>query len=205
MIFAVNAGECRTPENMNEKSNADIWKETIALMETSLVNVSEEDRGAYEQKIRQKMQSGKKLTPEELNYLRVYQPELYRSALRVETARKILRTKLKNCKSKEEVDNVVSIQNEVLKAMEGDPDREYMSAMVRHEVEAFKKSHAYAGLPQRIENDRDKNKKKMPVSEKEIWKDEETRASSNKMTILGQMQLQCEMISQMTQGFVLSY
>lgn len=205
MIFAVNAGECRAPENMNEKSNADIWKETIALMETSLVNVSEEDREAYEQKIRQKMQSGKKLTPEELNYLRVYQPELYRSALRVETARKILRTKLKNCKSKEEVENVVSIQNEVLKAMEGDPDREYMSAMVRHEVEAFKKSHAYAGLPQRIENDRDKNKKKMPVSEKEIWKDEETRASSNKMTILGQMQLQCEMISQMTQGFVLSY
>ena len=205
MIFAVNAGECRAPENMNEKSNADIWKETIALMETSLVNVSEEDREAYEQKIRQKMQSGKKLTPEELNYLRVYQPELYRSALRVETARKILRTKLKNCKSKEEVENVVSIQNEVLKAMEGDPDREYMSAMVRHEVEAFKKSHAYARLPQRIENDRDKNKKKMPVSEKEIWKDEETRASSNKMTILGQMQLQCEMISQMTQGFVLSY
>ena len=204
MIFAVNAGECRAPENMNEKSNADIWKETIALMETSLVNVSEEDREAYEQKIRQKMQSGKKLTPEELNYLRVYQPELYRSALRVETARKILRTKLKNCKSKEEVENVVSIQNEVLKAMEGDPDREYMSAMVRHEVEAFKKSHAYARLPQRIENDRDKNKKKMPVSEKEIWKDEETRASSNKMTILGQMQLQCEMISQMTQGFVLS-
>lgn len=202
MIFAVNAGERKAPEHMNEKSKTDIWKETISLMETSLTGVSEEDRAAYEQRIRQKMQSGKKLIAEELNYLRIYQPELYRSAQRVETARKILRTKLKNCKSKEEVENVVSIQNEVLKAMEGDPDREYMSAMVRHEVDTFKKSHAYARLPQRIERGGEKRKKRMPVSEREIWKDEEGRTSFYKMTTLNQMQLHCEMISRMTEGFV---
>jgi len=201
MIFAVNAGERKAPENMGEKSNAEIWRETIAMMEEALVKVPEEKRADYEQKIRQKMQSGKKLSGEELNYLRLYQPELYRSALRVENARTVLRTKLKNCKSKEEVDNVVSVQNEVLRAMDGDADKEYMTAMVRHEVDTFKKSRAYASLPRRIEEG--KKKKQVPVSEKEIWKDGETgKVSSNKMAVLGQMQVQCDRISQMAEAFV---
>lgn len=201
MVFAINSQERKAPENMNDKSKATIWKETIALMEDSLVKMSEEDKAVYEQKIRQKMQSGKKLTSEELNYLRVNQPELYRSAMRVETARKALRIKLKNCKSKEEVQNVVSVQTEVLKAMEGDPDREYMAAMVKHEVETFRKSSAYARLPERTE---DGKKKKTLVSEKEIWGDDEEKGmtSSNKMSVLGQMQIQCEMISQMSKAFV---
>ncbi len=201
MVFSVAAGERKAPENMNEKSKAEIWRETIAIMEEALVKVPEEKRAAYEQKIRQKMEAGKKLSGEEMNYLRVYQPELYQSALRVENARKVLRTKLQSCKSKEEVDNVVSVQTEVLRAMEGDPDKEYMAAMVRHEVDAFKKSKAYARLPQSIQEG--KKKKKTPTSEKEIWKDgEKGMMSSNKMAVLGQMQVQCERISQMAASFV---
>lgn len=201
MICSVSAGERKAPENMSEKSNGEIWREAIAMMEEALVRVPEEKRADYEQKIRQKMQSGKKLSAEELNYLRVYQPELYRSALRVENARKVLRAKLQSCKSKEEVDNVVSVQTEVLRAMEGDPDKEYMAAMVRHEVDAFKKSKAYARLHENTQEG--KKKKKTPVSEKEIWKDGETgMMSSNKMAVLGQMQVQCEQISQMAGAFV---
>lgn len=201
MVFSVAAGERKAPENMNEKSKAEIWRETIAIMEEALVKVPEEKRAAYEQKIRQKMEAGKKLSGEEMNYLRVYQPELYQSALRVENARKVLRTKLQSCKSKEEVDNVVSVQTEVLRAMEGDPDKEYMAAMVRHEVDAFKKSKAYARLPRSIQEG--KKKKKAPTSEKEIWKDgKKGMMSSNKMAVLGQMQVQCERISQMAASFV---
>lgn len=201
MIYSVSAGERKAPENMSGKSNGEIWREAIAMMEEALVKVPEEKRADYEQKIRQKMQSGKKLSPEELNYLRVYQPELYQSALRVENARKVLRAKLQSCKSKEEVDNVVSVQTEVLRAMDGDPDKEYMAAMVRHEVDTFKKSKAYASLPQNTQEG--KRKKKTPVSEEEIWKDGETgMMSSNKMAVLGQMQVQCERISQMAEAFV---
>lgn len=199
MVFAINTEERKAPECRKDKSKAAIWKETIAQMESSLIKMSEEDKAAYEQKIRQKMQAGKKLTSEEMNYLRVNQPELYQSAMRVETARKALRIKLKNCKSKEEVQNVISVQTEVLKAMEGDTDREYLAAMVEHEVETFRKSSAYARLPERIE---DGKKKNTPISEREIWKEEEGITSSNKMSVLGQMQIQCEMISQMSKAFV---
>lgn len=199
MVFAINTEERMAPECRKDKSKAAIWKETIAQMESSLIKMSEEDKAAYEQKIRQKMQAGKKLTSEEMNYLRVNQPELYQSAMRVETARKALRIKLKNCKSKEEVQNVISVQTEVLKAMEGDTDREYLAAMVEHEVETFRKSSAYARLPERIE---DGKKKNTPISEREIWKEEEGITSSNKMSVLGQMQIQCEMISQMSKAFV---
>ncbi len=201
MIFSVGAMERKAPENMGEKSNGEIWREAIAMMEEALVKVPEEKRADYEQKIRQKLQAGKKLSGEELNYLRVYQPELYCSALRVENARKVLRTKLQNCKSKEEVDNVVSVQTEALRAMEGGSDKEYMAAMVRHEVDTFKKSRAYARLPQSIEEG--KKRKKTPTSEREIWKDgEKGMMSSNKMAVLGQMQVQCEKISQMAASFV---
>ena len=96
---------------------------------------------------------------------------------------------------------MVSVQTEVLRAMEGDPDKEYMAAMVRHEVDAFKKSKAYARLPQSIQEG--KKKKKTPTSEKEIWKDgEKGMMSTNKMAVLGQMQVQCERISQMAASFV---
>ena len=71
MVFSVAAGERKAPENMNEKYKAEIWRETIAIMEEALVKVPEEKRAAYEQKIRQKMEAGKKLSGEEMNYLRV--------------------------------------------------------------------------------------------------------------------------------------
>lgn len=195
------AAERKAPENMEQMTRGEIWKGAISIMEESMVSMDEEQKVAYEQKIRQKMKSGRKLTAEEMNYLRLYHPDLYRSAMRVETSRKILRTKLKSCKSKEEVQNVISVQNEVLKAMEGDPDREYMAAMVKHEVEEFQKSSVYARLPETIE--KGQKRKKQAVSEQEIWKDEEgkTAIASNTVSVLGQMQIQCIQISQMAETF----
>ena len=44
--------------------------------------MSEEEKQDYEKKIRAKLQRGANLSVEELNYLRIHNPELYRSAMR---------------------------------------------------------------------------------------------------------------------------
>lgn len=140
---------------------ARLFKEGISQMEDSLM-VPEEERASFEQKIRMKLKTGRPLSAKELNYLRIHNPEMYRSAMRIEMSRKILKNQLKGCKSKEDVQRVVSNQLSVLRSMEGDPDREYMMAMVQREIEKFKKSAAYARLPETEEgkNGGKKHKKK---------------------------------------------
>lgn len=198
MIFTVNVRERKAPESMNGKSNSQIWKESIELMRSSVSGMTEEQKESYKNRIRQKMKSGKKLSADEMNFLRMNDVNMYCSALRVENARQILRTRLKNCKSKEQVESVVSGEYVALKETKSDPDGEYLSAMVRQEVGTFKKSNAYARLPRRIETDR---RKIIHASEKEIWKEEESVFSSNTRAVLGQMQMQCDMISQMSEAF----
>ena len=44
MIISVGAMERKAPENMGEKSNAEIWGEAIAMMEEALGKVPEEKR-----------------------------------------------------------------------------------------------------------------------------------------------------------------
>ncbi len=127
---------------------ARLIKEGIANIEDSFMDVPEEEREAFLQKIKMKLKMGKPLSAKELNYLRIHDPEAYRSAMRVAYARKNLQDSLKRCRSKEEVSRVISNQLSNLRAMKNDPDREYMMAMVQREIDAFKKSGAYARLPE---------------------------------------------------------
>lgn len=127
---------------------ARLIKEGISKIEDSFIDVPEEEREAFLQKIKMKLKMGKPLSAKELNYLRIHDPEAYRSAMRVAYARKNLQDSLKRCRSKEEVSRVISNQLSNLRAMKNDPDREYMMAMVQREIDAFKKSGAYARLPE---------------------------------------------------------
>lgn len=181
------------------KTKADIWKETIEALVDPANGMEEEERANYEQKIVQKLKTGRRLTSEELNYLRIHNPELYQSAVRVETARKALREKLKNCKSKEEVQQVVSAQMESLKAMEKDPDIEYLSAMVKKEIEDFQKSSDYARLPKTREEGKKKVSKKSGLQSEETEGEEE---ECQKLAIYSRMQFQCDLIVQMAQAFI---
>ncbi len=83
------------------RTKNDIWKEAIEALVDPTSGMDEPQRAEYEQKIMQKLKSGRKLTQEELDYLRIHNPEMYKIAVRVETERKVLKTKLNNCKSKE--------------------------------------------------------------------------------------------------------
>lgn len=109
--------------------------------------LSQEEKKAYEEKIIQKLRSGKKLTPEEMNYLRAKNPQLYVQAARVQAMRENLRNQLENCKSKEEVEKVYG--NFTLMISKDDPMKEALVAAYDDEVKEFKKTDKYQALPEK--------------------------------------------------------
>lgn len=112
--------------------------------------LSEEEKQAYEAKIMQKLRSGKKLTSEEMNYLRVKNPQLYAQAARVQAMRENLKKQLENCRSKEEVEKVYG--NSVSMVGKDDPMKEAIVAAYDDVMKEFKKTDKYQALPQKEED-----------------------------------------------------
>ena len=103
--------------------------------------MSETDRAKMEARINAKLQSGKKLSQEEMEYLRRYNPIMYAHALRVQRMAEAVEEQLKHAKSKEEADRIItSALNGISK---NDPDREYIFAAVNRVATEFHKSGAY--------------------------------------------------------------
>lgn len=197
MFFGVSGQKQITDGAQEKRSKASVWKEAIEQLVDPSYGMSEEEKSGYEQKIMQKLKMGKKLDAEELEYLRLHCPEMYRSAIRVETERKALQSRLKSCRSKEEVRQVISAQVEVLEAMNGDPDQEYMAAMVKNEVDEFRKSASYARLPERREDGKKQGAGKAEAAEQ--TGQGLLRDNSIARSVYTQTQIQCESIMQMAE------
>ncbi len=112
-----------------------------------------EERAKPEAKIRAKLEAGKRLTAEEMNYLKRYNPVLYAIAFRVEMKRKNVENRLKNATSKEEVEQ---IQAEALSTIKKDDvAKQYLVAAVQDAVKEFKESKEYKKLPETEEETRE--------------------------------------------------
>lgn len=118
--------------------------------------LSEEEKQAYENKILQKLRSGKKLTSEEMNYLRVKNPAMYAQAARVQAMRENLKSQLESCRSKEEVEKVYG--DAVSLVGKEDPMKEAIIAAYDDVTKEFKETDQYQALPEK-EEDAENNKK----------------------------------------------
>ncbi|MBQ8139055.1 MAG: hypothetical protein IJ195_06345 [Lachnospiraceae bacterium] len=111
--------------------------------------MSEEDRTKMDAQITAKLQSGKKLSQKEMDYLRKTNPIMYAHALRVQRMAEAVEEQLKHAKSKEEADQIIS--SALSGISKNDPDREYIYAAVNRISTEFHKSGAYDKLPNTIE------------------------------------------------------
>lgn len=189
------------------KSAEEIWKEVMDHLLDPTAEMEEAERKAYEQKIMSKLKSGKRLTSQEMNYLRIHNPSMYEIAQRVEQERQAFRERLKKCKSKEEVQQAISVQMEVVRAMDqaGDPATEYMAAMVKHEADTFHKSSNYARLPQTSEEARHKKKQ---IPEKDPFEEEDRKEAVREggvcagLSLYLQGRYQCDLIDRLSVGIL---
>lgn len=141
--MAVNG---QNEQNEEELSARELLKRELEAMYDPMEDMTEEDHAAYQKKLMAKIQSGKKLSAQEMNYLRIHDPATYRMALRIEYKRRKLEQRLKHCQSKEEVEEVF------YRTVEGipkeDPDREALIKTYQVTYEEFKKTMQYARLPE---------------------------------------------------------
>ena len=130
---------------------------------------SDEEKGKRLGAIQAKLRAGKKLTSEEMDYLRANDPEAYMHALRIQQARKSLEESLKHAKSKQEAQEIIS--SAVSSITKNDPDREAMIAAVSDVADRFMKSAEYNKLP--ATDDEAKKKRKNQFSD-EAEEDEDS-------------------------------
>lgn len=134
-------------KNMNEKNK--IWQDAIDEIMDPASGMSEEESKAFVKKIMAKLKSGKNLSAKELNYLRIHDPKMYMTAMRVKHKKESIENKLKNCKSKEEARDI--IDSAIGGISKSDPDKEYLVAGIRQVEKEFKSSKYYKSLPEKTD------------------------------------------------------
>ncbi len=99
----------------DKKENNDWCKDTSLTMEQRTVKRFQEDlenvqKNKKMQEISSKVMSGQRLSSEELDYLQKNNPQLYSDYKEIQGEREAYERKLKNCKTKEEVDRLKTNQ-----------------------------------------------------------------------------------------------
>lgn len=145
----------RPVEEHKKITNTKELAEYILDKSSGIESMTEEDRAKMDAKIMAKLESGKKLSQEELDYLMRTNPMLYAHAMRVQRMAEAVEEQLKHARSKEEADRIISAATTCIS--KNDPDRQYIFAAVNRIATEFHKSGAYEKLPNTME-DADKKK-----------------------------------------------
>lgn len=111
--------------------------------------MTEEDSAEMTARIIAKLEAGRKLSAEEMNFLRRTNPILYARAVRVQRIADAVKEQLRHARSKEEANQIVSTA--VSGLSKNDPDKEYIVAAVNRVWTEFHKSGAYSKLPNTVE------------------------------------------------------
>lgn len=143
------------------------YKEALKAIEGTNFK-SEEKEQAYRTKIYQKIEMGEKLTPQEMSYIQRTDPTMYMRIKRIQMQKEALERRLKQCRSKQEVDQVYS--EAISMIHKKDPDRQLLIKAYDNTIRGYKKTGKYKALPL-IEKDKKKRKNKnrtdIPIRE---WK-----------------------------------
>ncbi len=107
--------------------------------------MTEEEKAEWLQEIRAKLKSGKRLTAEEMQFLKEQDPALYQQAARVQIMRDSFEARLKHCSSKEDVTNAYC--DAVGIVSDDDPMKECIIAAYDDAVREFRETGAYKSLP----------------------------------------------------------
>ena len=114
---------------------------------------NEQQKSAYEARLIRKVNSGAKLSGQEMAYLQKHMPEVYAKAKKIQLKRQAVEERLKACRSKQEVANAVLAETGMIS--EEDPDCAALQRAVQSAVEEFKKTDRYQSLPQTIQEVQD--------------------------------------------------
>lgn len=145
-------------------------KEAVDAIFDPTTGMTEEQKKSFVEKIYKKLESGKKLTYDELQYLRLHDPITYAKAARVQVMREVLKRQLENAKSKEEAADIYLTN--MSRIADDDPAKKELEAAYNDEYSEFKKSDDYKKLPDTRKEAKEKEKDKDKEVSPEIKKNE---------------------------------
>lgn len=119
--------------------------------------MTEEQKAAWLEEIRQKLKSGKRLTAEEMRFLQAEDPTFYQQVARIQAMRDSFEAQLKQCSSKEAVASTYTTAVSIVS--DDDPMKEYIVAAYDDAKKEFEKSDQYQALPRTEEESHDKQSK----------------------------------------------
>ena len=177
-------------ENENEDENTKLdtlsiglqLKEAVDSIFDPTTGMSEEKK-KFVQKLYRKLESGKKLSADEMQYLRKNDPVTYAKAAKVQVLRESLKKQLKSATSKEKAADIYT--QAMSRISEDDPARKEIMAAYDDVYREFRKSDEYKALPntekeakEKAANNNNKNKNAQGWEEKE---DDDTEMSVEKL------------------------
>ncbi len=139
-----------------EKQNES--KKTSYQLESILNKEDPERVQARLKSIRAKLSLGKKLTASELEYLRQHDPMMYMKAIKIEMSRRMMKAQIKNSKTKEEVQRVISNHMSGVRGTKEDIQME--QAAIADESGKAMKSKRYSELPATEEKRKEEKEEK---------------------------------------------
>lgn len=107
--------------------------------------MTEEQKKKFIEKLENKIKHGKKLTADEMQYLRINNPIEYAKMAKVQIQREALENRLKSCKSKEEAHDLYV--DAMSKISDNDPAKRETIAAYNDTYKEFQKSNEYSSLP----------------------------------------------------------
>lgn len=149
MLLHLNSEQVKlkTVNNMNEYAT-EIFKQIQDITEEKS-KMSEEKKQQQFLRIQQKLQSGCKLTAEELSFIQRYYPDMYPRIMRIQAQRQQLENSLKQAKSKEAAERIYNAaMNSIAKE---DPDKAALMAAYTKAYAEFKETACYRELPEKDE------------------------------------------------------
>ena len=150
--FNIAGKETSSVQSNSLDAKTNLANQILDQINSGMEELSEEKRQKMDAKILAKLESGKKLSEKEMQYLRKYNPALYAKALRIQLKIKHLEEQLKHAKSKEEVTTIETFA--IGSISKNDPDRKALIAAINNVMQDFKSSKAYQNLPVREEDGR---------------------------------------------------
>ena len=120
-------------------------KEAVDSIFDPTTGMSEEEKKKFVQKLYRKLESGKKLSADEMQYLRKNDPVTYAKAAKVQVLRESLKKQLKSATSKEKAADIYT--QAMSRISEDDPARKEIMAAYDDVYKEFRKSDEYKALP----------------------------------------------------------
>lgn len=159
-------------------------KEAVDAIFDPTTGMSEEEKKKFVQKLYRKLESGKKLSADEMQYLRKNDPVTYAKAAKVQVLRESLKKQLKSATSKEKAADIYT--QAMSRISEDDPARKEIMAAYDDVYKEFRKSDEYKALPNTEKEAKEKaaNNKNKNAQGWEEKEDDDTEMSVGEIDVV---------------------